>query len=132
MKKIPLSKNEECLNGEIYSDIGCVVLMDRSDIDGKVNVSRHSSELLVSHNTVNGLLNCLKKISTVIGLNFSIVNLIFAIIYHGGNIMNKKIEISKETDELIRKMGRMGETYDDIIQRGFGYLNSDSNFWNQE
>lgn len=43
-----------------------------------------------------------------------------------------KIEISPETEKLVRSMTKMGETYDDSINRGFSYLNKDSDFWNQE
>ncbi len=30
-----------------------------------------------------------------------------------------KIEISQETDTIIKRNGRMGETYDDVINRVF-------------
>ena len=43
-----------------------------------------------------------------------------------------KIEISKKTEELIRTMAKMEESFDDVIYRGFSYLNLDSNFWNQK
>lgn len=43
-----------------------------------------------------------------------------------------KIEISKETEKLVTSIGRMGESYDDVIYRGFSYLNGSSEFWNQE
>lgn len=45
---------------------------------------------------------------------------------------NIMIEISQETDKLIKSMSRMGEIHDDVIRRGFSYLDKDSNFWNQE
>ena len=47
--------------------------------------------------------------------------------------MDKKIiEISQETYKMIKRIGRMGENDDDVVNRGFTYLDSDSNFWNQE
>ncbi len=85
-----------------------------------------------SQNELDRLLCCLKKISTAIVLNDKIVNVTFAIIDKGGNKMTKKIDISKKTDELVRRMSKMGETYDDVIRRGFAYLDSCSEFWNKE
>ncbi len=43
-----------------------------------------------------------------------------------------RIEISKETEKLVRSMSRMKESYNDVIYRGFSYLNRDSEFFNQE
>ena len=143
MKKKSLSENWEHPRDEIRVGIECLSVLGNSNIYRKVDTSRCSKRLSNNHvavatefecsqNMVDRLSCCLKKISTAIVLNFSIVNLIFAIIDHGGIIMNKKIEISDQTDELIRKIGKIGETYDNVIRRGFGYLNSDSNFWNLE
>jgi hypothetical protein len=44
----------------------------------------------------------------------------------------KTIEISAETDKLIRRIGKMDETYDDVIRRGFTFLDSNSEFCNIE
>lgn len=43
-----------------------------------------------------------------------------------------KIEINKKTEKLVRSIGRMGESYDEVIYRGFSYLNGSSEFYNQE
>ena len=42
------------------------------------------------------------------------------------------IEISSETDKLIKRISRMDETHDDAIRRGFTFLDSNSEFWNIE
>lgn len=48
--------------------------------------------------------------------------------------MAKKIiiKVSKDTYEIIKRIGRMGESDDATIHRGFSYLDKDSNFWNQK
>jgi hypothetical protein len=42
------------------------------------------------------------------------------------------IEISLETDKLIRRMSRMDDTHDNVIKRGFTFLDNNSEFWNLE
>jgi hypothetical protein len=42
------------------------------------------------------------------------------------------IEVSKDTYEIIKRVGRMGESDEDVIRCGFSYLDKDSNFWNRE
>lgn len=143
MMKKSLSKNLEQVSGETSVSIRCLSVLEHTNNDRKVNAGRCSERPSYNHvavttgfedgqNMVDELSCCLKKIGTAIVLNFRIVNLVFAIIDHGGNEMNKKIEISEETDEIVRRNGRMGDTYDDVIRRGFAYLDSCSEFWNGE
>ena len=100
------------INKEHCVDIKCLSFEWHSEIDKKVDVNR-------SQNVLDRLLCCLRKVSTAIVLNRKIVNVTFAIINHGGNKMTKRIDISNQTDEIIRRTGMMGETYDDVIQRVF-------------
>lgn len=46
--------------------------------------------------------------------------------------VNIRILVSDETYQLITKMQRSGESNDETINRGFSYLDGDSEFWNQE
>lgn len=129
-------------NKELCVDFEYLSFEEHSKIDRIVYVNSCQTELLdnlvITSRSENSQKmldrpSCwLKKISSAIVLNCSIVNVMFAIINHGGTMMNKKIEISAETDALVRRNGKMGETHDDVIRRGFAYLDSCSEFWNEE
>lgn len=142
MIKKSLSQICERAGDKICVDAGHLFVLNDANVDKRV-VNRKCLERLSdnyvvvttrlenSQNVFDRLLCCLRKVSTAIILNYRIVNLVFAIIEHGGNKM-KKIDISETTDEIVRRNGRMGETYDDVIRRGFTYLDSCSEFWNEE
>ena len=144
MMKKSLSKSLEYPNEEICVDNRGVVLIYSPNVNKKVDVNRYShrlsnnqvvvaTRLEDSQNMLDRLLCCLKKIWSTIVLNCSTVNVMFAVINHGGNKMvNRKIDFDPEMDKIIDSIVKLGESRTSVVKRALSYVYRDSNFYNLE